>query len=44
MSDLRKSFVSQGVEDGGRREMMLQRMTLITWTRESSAIIDVFSL
>ena len=24
--------------------MMLQRMTLITWTRESSAIIDVFSL
>ena len=30
MNDKRQSLVSQGGEDGGRREMMLQRMTLKT--------------
>ena len=30
MNDKRQSLISQGGEDGGRREMMLQRMTLKT--------------
>ena len=38
MNDKRQSLVSQGGEDGGRREMMLQRMTLKTWKKQNRKV------
>ena len=38
MNDKRQSLVFQGGEDGGRREMMLQRMTLKTWKKQNRKV------
>ena len=38
MNDKRQSLISQGIEDGGRREMMLQRMTLKTQKKQNRKV------